>query len=79
MAALERATELANHASLFSDNEDLDEVPTSSLKLAHTHTHTHSKFSPLPRYLLLPALLGELTLLQTEGERMDIVLRARVG
>ena len=31
-SALERATELASHASLFSDNEDLDEVPTSSLK-----------------------------------------------
>ncbi|CAI8057503.1 Immunoglobulin-binding protein 1 [Geodia barretti] len=60
-SALERATELASHASLFSDNEDLDEVPTSSLK-----------------YLLLPELLGEMTLQQTEGERMDTVLKARV-
>ena len=32
VAALEHATQLANQMSLFSDNEDLEEVATSSMK-----------------------------------------------
>ena len=32
VAALERTTELANEMDLFSDNEDLEEVATASLK-----------------------------------------------
>ena len=80
-SALERATELASHASLFSDNEDLDEVPTSSLKQVLPSSTPLFRDGPvsLHRYLLLPELLGEMTLQQTEGERMDTVLKARVG
>lgn len=42
VTVLERATEMANEMSLFSDNEDLGEVATPSLKwvvLYHSITH----------------------------------------
>lgn len=94
ISALERATQLASHVSLLSDNEDLDELPTSSLKwgiLASSFSSSILLSSPslssssillllliVCRYLLLPALLGELTLQQTTGERTAIIGKARV-
>lgn len=81
VAVMERATEMASQMSLFSDNEDLVEVATSSLKWVKLSVVYH-KCSLLPslcRYLLLPALLGELTLQQSSGERLDTIRRARAS
>lgn len=52
VTVLERATEMANEMSLFSDNEDVEEVATSSLKWVAIRTTASHTISPL----LLPGI-----------------------
>ena len=85
---------MASQLSLFSKNEHVDEVTTTDLKYVylasslslsppslqpptHTHSLTHAHCFPL-RFLLLPALLGDLTLQLCEGERLEVINAARV-
>ncbi|KAG7518648.1 immunoglobulin-binding protein 1 [Solea senegalensis] len=61
IAMLEEASRMVAQLSLFSPNEELEEVATADLK-----------------YLMLPALLGALTMKQTSREkRLEIVQTAR--
>ncbi|XP_071497805.1 immunoglobulin-binding protein 1-like [Diadema antillarum] len=57
---LEEATHRVNELSLFSRNEDIEELPTAHI-----------------RYLLLPALLGDLSLRLMGEERLDVVERSK--
>ncbi|XP_072020571.1 immunoglobulin-binding protein 1-like isoform X2 [Amphiura filiformis] len=57
---LEKATRMVNELSLFSRNEELEELPTSDI-----------------RYLLLPAILGDLTLRLTGEERVEVVQKGK--
>lgn len=58
---LEEATTFVNQLSLFSSNENVEEISTNNLK-----------------YLLLPALLGSLTLKLTKRTRYDLVQMAEI-
>ncbi|XP_071787868.1 immunoglobulin-binding protein 1-like [Asterias amurensis] len=57
---LETATLMVSQLSLFSSNEDLDEIPTTDI-----------------RYLLLPALLGSLSLQLVKEDRLAVVERGK--
>ncbi|XP_050707433.1 immunoglobulin-binding protein 1-like [Eriocheir sinensis] len=61
IAGLVRATVLVSELGIFSSNETLEDLPTSSIKL-----------------LLLPALLGTLTLKQTDKDRTETLRIAAV-
>ena len=81
---LETATRLANELSLFSRNEELEEVATSDLRwdidylLPPFCEQQHKILSFLFRYLLLPALLGDLVSQVMDGKRVDTLQRAKV-
>ncbi|XP_045119353.1 immunoglobulin-binding protein 1-like [Portunus trituberculatus] len=61
IAGLIRTTVVASETGIFSTNETLDDLPTSSIKL-----------------LLLPALLGTLTLKRTDTDRPEVLRLATV-
>ncbi|XP_076309848.1 immunoglobulin binding protein Tap42 [Tachypleus tridentatus] len=58
---LEEVTQAVTTLGIFSNNEDIDELPTSDIK-----------------YLLLPALLGSLTNLIVQEDRMEVVRLSEV-